>query len=101
MKSVFHCRFYAVVCVAQSVYVADLITIVGGYRALDNPEVGFFELDQNFGVKVPLVGILHEWNSLEGFTAIEPIAGMEFRQVHSDHSILDPGEDPIAEKLVI
>ncbi len=49
-----------VACVLQSVDVADLVTVEGRDRDLDDPLPGVNELDDDLGVEVEIVGVTLE-----------------------------------------
>src|SRR5215468_3094937 len=55
VEPVFHCSSYTVVCVSQTVNIANLIPVVSWDWALDDPKSRLFELNKDLGVKVPFV----------------------------------------------
>ena len=49
---------------------------------------------------MPFVGVEQKWHALERFATVEPVTGMEFRQIHTDDVILKPGQNFVADELI-
>src|SRR5882724_5631796 len=58
------------------------------------------KLDQYVSVEMPLARVQHEGDFLQRVAAINPIPGMEFREVHTGNTIFKPGKNLVADKLV-
>src|SRR4029079_3716929 len=100
VQSIPHRGLDAVKSIADPIHITDLVSIVSRDRTLGDTQSSFFELYYDFGVEVPFIRVQQERDPGERFAAIDSVARVKFRQLHSDYAIFQPGEDPVSYKLV-
>src|SRR5437588_1637688 len=60
----------AIECVAEAVNVTDFIPVISRNGPLDYSQSGLMKLNQDICIKMPFIGIEHEWHLLECLTTI-------------------------------
>src|SRR6185436_7008456 len=86
--------------VSESIYITDLIAVVGWDGALRYPQSRVVELDEYLSIKVPLIGVQKKRHLLKRLATIQAISRMKLRQLHSGHEVLNPSKNLVAGKLV-
>src|SRR5262245_38811379 len=93
-------RLHNVPCVLHSVYMANLIAIVRGNGQFLDSQFRPDQLDNDFRVEMKVVRIQIERNFLKGADRIDAVAGMEFRQIALEQTILKTSQNPVSDKFV-
>jgi hypothetical protein len=86
--------------VLDPVDAADLVAVVGRDGDLGHPEPGHQELDDDLRVEVEDVRIALERQRTERRHPVGAESRVELRQARTQHPVLEPGEDLVADELV-
>src|SRR5207244_2599314 len=86
--------------VLHSIHVTDLVAVIGRDGKLKDPLPGQNELDDDLGVEVEIVRVELERDPSQRIGRVDPVAGVKLAQIGSEHSVLPPCEDLVANELV-
>jgi len=80
--------------------VGNFVAVIGRHRKLPDLQAGYYELDDDLGIEMKVVGIAIEWNTRKRRGRIDTIARVEFAELGSQEFVFDPGQDLVSDKLV-
>src|SRR6516162_7251082 len=86
--------------VLNSVHMADFVAVIGRNRQFADAHSRNQQLNDDFRIKVKIIGVPIEWNFLERSHRVNPVAGMKLAKLGLQQSILAPREDFVANEFV-
>jgi hypothetical protein len=96
----FERRFDDIPSVLNSVYMTDFIAVIGRYRQLADSHHRYKELNDNFRVKMKIIGFAVKWHALKGGHRVNPVSRMKLAKIGAQQTVLAPGEDFIADEFI-
>ena len=86
--------------VFHPVHVADFVAVKRRDRQFRDAQFPEHELDDDLGVEMEIVRVFLERNLRQRGGRIEPVAGVEFRELRSQHPVLERRQDLVADPFV-
>ena len=83
----FERRFDDVPSVLNSIDMTDFIAVVGRYRQLADSHPRYQQLNDNFRIKMKIIGVAVKRHPLEGGHRINPIAGMKLAEMGAQQTV--------------
>ena len=86
--------------VLEAVDVANLVAVVSRDGQLGDPQFFHHQLDDDLGVEMKIIRVFFERDLRQRRRRVEPVTGMKFGERRPQHSILERGQDLVADPFV-
>src|SRR5215203_6690891 len=90
-------RFGNIPGILDAVNVTNFVAIISWYRHLIDPHARFDQLDDDFSIKMEIIGVAVERQRLKRGDRVNSITGMKLAQARAQHTVLERSEDLVAD----